>query len=78
MKKYAVFLISFVLLYIVLQLLSGLVLTALYNPSLSLYNSNLSQEVAFGQNSIFSLLLTLLVATLAYFVSQKLYVKAEK
>ncbi|MGM9987936.1 MAG: hypothetical protein ACI35O_12015 [Bacillaceae bacterium] len=78
LKKYVVFLISFVLLYIVLQFLSGWILTALYTPHLSLTNNNLSQEVVFGQNSIIPLLATLSIATLAYFLSQKLFVTTKK
>lgn len=73
MKKYAVFLSSFLLLYIVLQIFSGWVITALYTPDLSLANNSLSQEVVIGQSSINPLLTTLLIATLSYFLSQKLF-----
>lgn len=78
MKKYVVFIGSFVLLYIVLQFLSGWVLTFLYTPDLSLTNNNLSQEVVFGETSIIPLLVTLSIATLAYFLSQKLFVATKK
>jgi len=78
LKKYVVFLLSFVLLYIVFQILSGLLLTALYTPNFSTINNNVSQEVVFGQNSIIPFLGTLLVATLAYFLSQKIFTSSNK
>nr|WP_285890723.1 hypothetical protein [Mesobacillus maritimus] len=78
MKKYVVFILSFVLLYTVFQILSGLLLTALYTPDLSSINNNTSQEVVFGQTSIIPFSGTLLVATLAYFLSQKLFTTRKK
>ncbi len=59
--------------YIVFQILSGWLLTAFYTPDFSSINNNVSQEVVFGQTSIIPFLATLLVATLAYFLSQKLF-----
>lgn len=73
MKRYAAFIVSFVLLYIVFQILTGWILTVFYTPDLSLMNSNASQEVVFGQTSIIPFVTTLVVATLAYFFSQKLF-----
>ncbi|MFC0559029.1 hypothetical protein [Halalkalibacter alkalisediminis] len=73
LKKYVVFIFSFVLMYIVFQILSGWLLTAFYTPDFSSINNNVSQEVVFGQTSIIPFLATLLVATLAYFLSQKLF-----
>ncbi|MDV2686160.1 hypothetical protein RYX56_17460 [Alkalihalophilus lindianensis] len=78
MKKYTVFIFSFVLLFIVLQILSGWLLTAFYTPDFSLKNIGVSQEVRFGQTSIIPLLATLSIATLAYFLSQKLFVTSKK
>ncbi|MBU7595157.1 hypothetical protein FVO58_22095 [Metabacillus halosaccharovorans] len=78
MKKYVVFILSFVLLYIVFQILSGLLLTALYTPDFSSINNNVSQEVLFGQTSIIPFLGTLLVATLAYFLSRKIFISSNK
>ncbi|KOR87378.1 hypothetical protein AM233_17930 [Bacillus sp. FJAT-22058] len=69
MKKYLVFLISFVLIYMAFQIGSGWILTA-YTPDFTSIEGNLSQEVVFGTTSI-PLLVTLLTATLAYFLSQK-------
>jgi quinol-cytochrome oxidoreductase complex cytochrome b subunit len=73
LKKYVVFIFSLVLLYIVFQILSGWLLTALYTPDISSINNNVSQEVEFGQNSIIPFWVTLLTATLAYFLSQKIF-----
>ncbi|MBL3642766.1 hypothetical protein JMN23_10365 [Bacillus sp. RHFB] len=70
MKKHLVFLISFVMIYMVFQIGSGLILTASYIPDFSSIEGNLSQEVVFGKTSI-PLQVTLLIATLAYFLSQK-------
>ncbi|WP_346015045.1 hypothetical protein [Metabacillus halosaccharovorans] len=78
LKKYVVFILSFVLLYIVFQILSGLLLTALYTPDFSSINNNVSQEVLFGQTSIIPFLGTLLVATLAYFLSRKIFISSNK
>ncbi|ADC52192.1 hypothetical protein BpOF4_20984 (plasmid) [Alkalihalophilus pseudofirmus OF4] len=78
MKKYTVFIFSFFLLFIVLQILSGWVLTAFYTPDFSLTNMGVSQEVMFGQTSIIPILTTLSIATLAYFLSQKLSVTSKE
>jgi hypothetical protein len=58
------------MIYTVFQIVSGLILTATYTPDLSSIEGNLSQEVVFGTTSI-PLLVTLLTATFAYFLSQK-------
>ena len=75
MKKYVVFVISFVVLSIGFQLLSGWIVTALYDPVSTIYNKHVHQEIAFGQNSLFLLLSTLVVATVAYFLSQQIVEK---
>ncbi len=75
MKKYAVFVISFVMLSIGFQLLSGWIVTALYDPVLTIYNKPVHQELAFGYHSMFLLLSTLVVATVAYFLSQQIVEK---
>jgi quinol-cytochrome oxidoreductase complex cytochrome b subunit len=78
LKKYIVFILSFVLLYIVIQIISGWLLTALYTPDLTSINNSVSQEVVFGQTSTIPLMATLLVATLAYFLSQRLFTTSKK
>lgn len=77
MKKYFIFILSFFVLYVAFQLLSGAILTALYTPDLSTIGGSLSQEVSFGKTNSIPLLGILLVATLAYALSQK-SVKAVK
>ena len=72
LKKYVVFVISFVVLSIGFQLLSGWIVTALYDPVLTIHNKHVHAETAFGQNSMFLLLSTLVVATVAYFLSQQI------
>ena len=76
MKKYFVFIISFILLYTVFQILPGMILTYFYTPDFSaIEGSNLSQNVVFGEvtSTSMPLLVTLLIATSAYFLSQKIF-----
>jgi hypothetical protein len=77
LKKYFVFILSFIVLFVGFQLLSGAILTALYTPDFSAIGGGFSQEVEFGKTNAIPLLGTLLVATLAYFLSQKVF-KAAK
>ena len=78
LKKYVVFLISFVLSYLAYQIFAGWILTALYTPDFSLMSTS-SQEVLFvGQNLIVPLLSALSIATLAYFLSDFIYKKTSR
>ncbi|MEG0438033.1 MAG: hypothetical protein RR587_02240 [Solibacillus sp.] len=70
MKKFTVFILSFAALFIAFQVGSGLLLTTFYTPNFTSVSNNLSQEVSFGSTSN-PLLLALLTATVAYFLSQK-------
>ncbi|MGF2614943.1 hypothetical protein FZC84_08825 [Rossellomorea vietnamensis] len=74
MKKIMVFLISFLVLYTVLQIGSGLVLTALYVPDIEgawETSTSLSSEVSFGGGFTYlSLVFLLTAALLAAFVSK--------
>lgn len=72
MKKFSVFIISFITLFIAFQILSGLILTAFYTPNFTPVTNNLGPEVSFGSASN-PLLLALLTATVAYFLSQKIF-----
>ncbi|WP_338469639.1 hypothetical protein R4Z10_12540 [Niallia sp. XMNu-256] len=72
MKKYIVFISSFAVFYGLFQIVSGLIITAFHNPTFALMNSNLSQEVSFGNIGAFPLVTILFIATLAYFFTQKL------
>ena len=61
------------------QLIYRWLLTILYTPDLSSVNNNLSKEVVFGgKTSIIPLLEILLIATLSYFLSQKLFAPTKK
>jgi len=73
LKKYFVFIIRFLLLYTVFQILSGTVLTAFYTPDFSAKTGSLSQEVVFGEPSS----IPLLIATTAYFLAQKVLKAAQ-
>ncbi|MDX8361293.1 hypothetical protein [Cytobacillus sp. IB215316] len=72
MKNYIIFLGSFFMLFLVIQLLSGLFLTATFKPDLSqALNSvtNVPEEVEFGSFSSISLyIIAMLSAIVAYFV----------
>lgn len=57
----------------VVQLLSGWLLTTFYTPDLSSVKGAVGKEVDFGQTSIVPFLATLLVVPLAYFFSQKIF-----
>ena len=71
LKKFSVSIASFITLFIAFQILSGLILTATFTPNFTLVTKNVSQEVSFG-NALNPLLLVLLTATVAYFLSQKI------
>lgn len=72
MKKYIVFIVSFILLYFVFQIGTGLLLTYFYSPDVSSISGANGRQVEFGSVSAFPLLLILPIATIAYFLSQKI------
>ena len=72
MKKYIVFVLSLILLYIGVQFLSGWVLTTLYTPDVSASNTNTGEGSVFELSPTIQSLVFLLIATFAYFISQKL------
>ena len=72
MKKYVVFILSLTLLYIGVQISSGWILTALYTPDISAINTNSGEGAVFELSPTLQLLVVLLIATLAYFISQKI------
>lgn len=69
-KKFSVYIISFVVLFMAFQLVYGLILTSFYKPNFTSVAIPLNQEKSFGRAS-FSFLSTLLIATVAYCLSQK-------
>ncbi|WP_070121213.1 hypothetical protein [Bacillus marinisedimentorum] len=72
MKKVVFFLISFIILFVALQLVSGLILTAIYIPDMEnvwVINTGLANEVVIVKGSILpTLLVAILAAAIAYFV----------
>lgn len=78
MKKYIVFSISFLTLFLVFQVLSGYFMTLFYTPDMtSAWNQSggLSSNVVIkGSSYLFPILLALLSATIAYF-TPRLFMK---
>ncbi|OZI10847.1 hypothetical protein CEW92_14845 [Bacillaceae bacterium SAS-127] len=74
MKKYLLFTGSFILAYGVLQIVSGVVLTAFYTPDFVMGNaSSLPAEVEFGSVHLMSPLMISLLALGATFGVMKLF-----
>lgn len=75
MKKYLLFILSFLFIFSFLQISAGLLLTATYTPDMTNawdLSQPLSQEVTFGYGSqISTLLIATLAATIAYLVPKK-------
>lgn len=74
MKNYAIFAISFIVLFLLFQLLSGYILTFFYTldvSSASNQTGNLSTKTTLeGTSSFFPLLFAFFAATIAYFVPE--------
>jgi len=72
MKRFILFLSSFIFLFVVFQMLSGLILTSLYLPNIEEaweMSAGLSSEVTMvGTSSIPTIIGAVLAATIAYFV----------
>ncbi|SES64596.1 hypothetical protein SAMN05216389_101230 [Oceanobacillus limi] len=77
MKKYIIFAVSFVVLYALFQVLSGMVLTYIYTPDLEeawTKSGNLSQEAVLlsdRQSLLLPFIFAFVSASLAYFIPQK-------
>ncbi|UJL46493.1 hypothetical protein KFZ58_00455 [Virgibacillus sp. NKC19-16] len=76
MKRFIIFIVSFVVIFFFIQLASGVVLTTFYTPDLSEawnMSGNLPQEVALGKSSYFpTLLIAVVAAALAYLIPKML------
>ncbi|MFD2043078.1 hypothetical protein ACFSTA_02010 [Ornithinibacillus salinisoli] len=78
MKKYIIFAISFILLFSLFEILSGMLLTTMYTPDITeAWNTsaNLSQEVVIKggtSNFLLTLFFAFLSATIAYFIPKKI------
>jgi quinol-cytochrome oxidoreductase complex cytochrome b subunit len=76
LKKYVLFVGSFCIGYVVLEILSGLLLTMFYTPSMSLKNSAvLPSQVEFGSTNFFPSLIISLLALAIAFGTTKLFKK---
>lgn len=79
MKKYIIFAISFILLFVLFQILSGLVLTYAYTPDIEeawKMSADAPQETIIrssGSSFLLTLLIAFVAATIAYFIPKKLY-----
>jgi hypothetical protein len=71
MKKYLVFIAAFIILLTVVQIGSGLVLTALYAPDIADAGQTANGAAVFGFPPIVTFSVLLLIATLAFAASQK-------
>ncbi|WP_026907388.1 hypothetical protein [Paucisalibacillus globulus] len=77
MKKYSIFAISFIVLFSIFQVLSGVLLTFIYTPSIEdawNMSSSLPKEVIISSNHspfLVQLLIAFLSATIAYFIPKK-------
>jgi quinol-cytochrome oxidoreductase complex cytochrome b subunit len=78
LKKFFIFAISFALLFIIFQVISGMLLTMLYTPNIEeawSMSGSLSQETVITGNSnsfLITLFTTLLSAAIAYLIPKKL------
>lgn len=78
MKKYLIFAVSFLLLFFIFQVLSGMLLTYMYTPNVEeawKASANLSQEVIIKSSHspfLLTIVIGLLSASVAYFLSGKI------
>ncbi|MFJ8064575.1 hypothetical protein ACIQYS_08085 [Psychrobacillus sp. NPDC096426] len=70
MKKYLLFITSFTVLFFVLQIGSGMILTLFYTPDITSTGISVYSEVEFGNTSPIYLIGTIIIATIAFLLSQ--------
>lgn len=71
MKRFIIFVLSFILLFGIFQVLSGLLLTLFYVPNISstwAKTADLPQHIEFGRVSAIPFLIAILSAVVAYFI----------
>ncbi|WP_285768752.1 hypothetical protein [Peribacillus sp. SI8-4] len=71
MKKYLFFMVSFLLLFTVLQVISGLLLTAAYAPDFSGSTPTDGFSVMISQTQVPVMIFSALSAVMAYFISNR-------
>ncbi|MCT8137307.1 hypothetical protein H1D32_05845 [Anaerobacillus sp. CMMVII] len=72
MKRFLIFIVSFTLIYLLLQILSGFILTVMYSPPIENAKSSITSEVTFGRASYIPFLIGLVASTTAYMASKKI------
>lgn len=72
MKKYLVFIVTFILMLTVVQIVSGLMLTSLYVPDIANAAQTGNEAAVLGWPPLVSFAGMVLTATLAFGISQKL------
>jgi quinol-cytochrome oxidoreductase complex cytochrome b subunit len=77
MKKYLLFAGSFILSYIVLQVVSGLLLTAFYTPEFPSEAAGLPSQVEFGETNSIPLIISVLSLGIAFAVT-RFFSKSQK
>lgn len=70
MKKYLLFAGSFIIAFIVLQIVSGLLLTAFYSPEIPSETVNLPSQVEFGNTNSIPLVISVLSLGIAFAVTR--------
>ncbi|WP_110112096.1 hypothetical protein [Bacillus sp. CGMCC 1.16541] len=77
MKKLLIFLASLGVLFFLLELVVGFILTATYKPPLSeaQHVTHLASEVAFGTTNMSSVVVAMIAACFAYFLSKRVKTK---
>ncbi len=68
LKKYAIFLVIFMVVYLILQVSVGTILTAIYQPDIT----SVKNDVVFKIGAFAPTLAILLAAAISYFLTQKL------
>jgi quinol-cytochrome oxidoreductase complex cytochrome b subunit len=77
MKKYLLFAGSFIIVYIVLQIVSGLLLTAFYTPEIPSEAVNSPSQVEFGNSNSIPLIISVVSLGIAFAVN-RLFSKCQK
>ncbi|WP_203247411.1 hypothetical protein [Sporosarcina beigongshangi] len=68
LKKYAIFLVIFMVLYLALQVSVGAILTTLYKPDVT----SVKNDVVYNLGAFMPVLTILAAAAISYFLTQKL------
>jgi len=77
MKKYLLFAGSFIIAFIVLQIVSGLILTAFYTPEIPSEAVNFPSRVEFGNKNSIPLVISVLSLGIAFAVT-RFFSKSQK